>query len=80
MKKVFLALSLTLFVGTVVVANTTNVNGTQTGIEKDDDKKKKKKKKSKKEGCCSSKTEATKSSCGSKTETTKSSCCSKKKN
>ena len=53
MKKVFLALSLTLFVGTVTMANYSSTDKTiKTEVEKKE--KKKKKKKSKKKKCASS--------------------------
>ena len=53
MKKVFLALSLTLFVGTVAMANYSSSDNTiKTEVEKKE--KKKKKKKSKKKKCASS--------------------------
>ena len=65
MKKVFLALSLMVFVGTVAVAATTDSNGVKTELtEKKKEKKKKKNKKS--EGSCSSKTAGTGGSCCSK--------------
>lgn len=55
MKKVFLALSLTLFVGTVAMANYSSSDNTiKTEVEKKEKKKKKKKKKSKKKKCASS--------------------------
>lgn len=67
MKKVFLALSLMLFVGTVATANTSAEPTVKIELkEKKKEKKKKKKKKSKTEGCCSSTTKSTGGSCCSK--------------
>ena len=55
MKKVFLALSLTLLIGTVAMANYSSSDNTiKTEVEKKEKKKKKKKKKSKKKKCASS--------------------------
>lgn len=67
MKKVFLALSLMLFVGTVATAASSDVQGVKT--EKNE-KKKDKKKKKKKSGCCEAKPAGAATGTGS--------CCSKK--
>lgn len=67
MKKVFVVLSLMMFVGSMTSTALAASNGISTEIKKDD---KKKKKKSKKGACCST---TTKSCCskGTKTETEK---------
>lgn len=55
MKKVFVVLSLMLFVGSMTSSAIAAVNGTNVEINKEDDKKKKSKKKSKKgSSCCAS--------------------------
>ncbi|MFT6921501.1 MAG: hypothetical protein ACJA1C_000498 [Crocinitomicaceae bacterium] len=64
MKKVFLALSLTLFVGTVAMANYSSTDNTaKTEVEKEKKEKKKKKSKKAKKG----KKKCASSSCCSKT-------------
>lgn len=50
MKKIFVALSLMMFVGSVSATAYAATTGTKTEISKKDDKEKKKKKK--KKGCC----------------------------
>ena len=65
MKKVFLALALTTFVGSMATSSYAAVTGVKIE-KKDDDKRKKKKKKS---GCCASKQEAGKSCCSKKAST-----------
>jgi hypothetical protein len=73
MKKVFVVLSLMMFVGSMTSTAFAAANDTKTEINKKDDKKKKKK--SKKGGsCCAAKTGETKS-CG----TEKKSCGTEKK-
>jgi hypothetical protein len=67
MKKIFLALALTTFVGSIASTAYAAVNGVE--VVKHDDKKKKKKKKA---ACCASQTKA---SCSS---TQQKACCSKK--
>jgi hypothetical protein len=63
MKKVFLALTLMLFVGSLTTTAFAASNDNSTEIKKDD---KRKKRKSKKAGsCCASKNGETKSACGS---------------
>ena len=62
MKKVFLALALTTFVGSMATSSYAAVTGVK--IEKNDDDKRKKKKK--KGGCCASKQEQSKSCCSKK--------------
>lgn len=64
MKKVLMALSLTLFVGTVATANYSVTDPVKT--EKADKGKKDKKKKSKKGSCCAAKTTETSSCCKKK--------------
>jgi len=72
MKKVFFALALMTFVGSMASTAYAASNGVSTEIKKDD-----KKKKKKKGSCCTSKgTTATGASCTKGTETK--SCCSKK--
>ena len=56
MKKVFLALSLMLFVGSLTSTAFAASNGDKTEIKKDDKKKGKKAKKGKKGACCAGKT------------------------
>lgn len=75
MKKLFFALALMTFVGSVASTAYAASNGVSTEIKKDDKKKKRKKKGS----CCSSEKAAatTGSSCGTKSAETKS-CCTKK--
>ncbi|MFN5147900.1 MAG: hypothetical protein ACK46O_06585 [Flavobacteriia bacterium] len=71
MKKVFFALALMTFVGSVATTAYAASNGVSTEIKKDD----KKKKKKKKGACCSAKEGA--SSCA-KPGTEGKSCCTKK--
>jgi hypothetical protein len=71
MKKIFFALALTTFVGSLATTTYAAVNGNSVEIKKDDKKKKKKK------GCCSAEKNATGSSC-TKSAEGKSGCCSKK--
>ncbi|MDB4324141.1 hypothetical protein N9963_01955 [Crocinitomicaceae bacterium] len=73
MKKIFIALSLMMFVGTVGTTVYAASNDVQTEISKDDDKKKKRKKKNKKNKKCSTENKA----CS--TKSAEKSCCSKKK-
>jgi hypothetical protein len=63
MKKLFLALALTTFVGSMATSSYAAVTGVKTE-KKDDDKRKKRKKK--KGGCCASKQEQGKSCCAKK--------------
>ncbi|MFN5416062.1 MAG: hypothetical protein ACK5B9_03325 [Flavobacteriia bacterium] len=71
MKKVFVVLSLMMFVGSMTSTAIAASNGTLTEIKKNDDKKKKKK--AKKGSCCATEKTTTKSCCskGTKTETEK---------
>lgn len=62
MKKIFLALALTTFVGSMATSTYAAVTGVK--IEKKDDDKRKKKKK--KKGCCASQQSQTKSCCEKK--------------
>ena len=70
MKKIFFALALLTFTGSMAVTTYAATNGTSTEIKKDDKKKKKKKK-----GCCAEKS-ATSGTCTKGTEGK--SCCTKK--
>lgn len=70
MKKVFLALALTAFVGSVATTAYAAANGNPTEVKKDDKKKKKKK------GCCSAEKGTAGSSCSKPTEGK--ACCTKK--
>jgi hypothetical protein len=58
MKKVFVALSLMLFVGSMTTTAIAAVNGVNVEVKKDDKKKKKKKKSG---ACCAAKSTETKS-------------------
>jgi hypothetical protein len=69
MKKVFVALTLMMFVGSVSASVYSTANGNSTEISKRDDKKDKKKKKVKGE----------KKACCKKTEGEKKACCSSEK-
>ena len=73
MKKVFFALALMTFVGSVASTAYAASNGVSTEIKKDD-----KKKKKKKGACCSSETKTAEGSCA-KPGTAGKSCCSSKK-
>ena len=74
MKKIFFAIALMTFVGSVATTAYAASNGVSTEIKKDD-----KKKKKKKASCCSaeSKATATQGSCSSKPAEGKA-CCTKK--
>ena len=61
MKKVFVALSLMMFVGSVSATAYAATTGTKTEISKKDDKEKKKKKK--KKACCSAEAKGTEKKC-----------------
>lgn len=71
MKKLFFALALMTFVGSVATTAYAASNGVSTEVKKDD-----KKKKKKKGACCSSEKSTTGSSCTKGTETK--ACCTKK--
>jgi hypothetical protein len=70
MKKIFLALALTAFVGSVATTSYAAVNGNSVEIKKDDKKKKKKK------ACCSADKATSGSSCTKPAEGK--ACCTKK--
>ncbi|MEY3438279.1 MAG: hypothetical protein RL265_864 [Bacteroidota bacterium] len=71
MKKLFFALALMTFVGSVATTAYAASNGVSTEVKKDD-----KKKKKKKGACCSSEKSTAGSSCTKGTETK--ACCTKK--
>lgn len=73
MKKIFFALALMTFVGSVASTAYAASNGVSTEVKKDDKKKKKKKKKG---ACCTAEKAAAGSSCTKPTEGK--SCCTKK--
>jgi hypothetical protein len=72
MKKVFVAIALTTFVGSMATTAYAAVNGTQI-VKKDDDKRKKKKKSS---SCCSA--NGQQKSCSSSSTSTQKSCSGEK--
>jgi hypothetical protein len=73
MKKIFLAIALFTFVGSMAATTYAASNGNTTEINNDINKKKKKKKK---KGCCSGESQA--EGCAEGGESTAKPCCSKK--
>ena len=74
MKKIFFALALMTFVGSVATTAYAASNGVSTEIKKDD-----KKKKKKKGACCSAEQKGAEGSCAKPGTAAKGSCCSSKK-